>query len=289
MEISDVRVRLVKDANDRLKAVCSITLDNEFVVRDVKVVEGTNGLFVAMPSRKLSAPCPKCRTQNHLRAKYCGECGAKLPAARVPADSHGREKAHRDIAHPITTAFRQTMQDKVLDAYQAEYDEEDRADQVSSSLESDSGGTGGNASEYDELIADLKGSPELRGDTGPQERSGERHERRRGRGRQRREDERHPAAGDRVEEHVAPVSSVTDSVESGTTGKAESDAPAGDSDAPGDDEVHEPITEDEAVATPADDRESGLGDQAAKGEAASEPSETDDSQEDTTAFGAGIV
>ena len=71
MEITEVRVRLVKDTNDRLKAVCSVTLDGEFVVRDVKVVEGTNGLFVAMPSRKLSAPGPKCRTQNHLRANHC--------------------------------------------------------------------------------------------------------------------------------------------------------------------------------------------------------------------------
>jgi stage V sporulation protein G len=120
MEISDVRVRMVKDAGDRLKAVCTVTLDGEFVVRDVKVVEGTNGLFVAMPSRKLTAPCGRCRTQNHLRAKHCNECGGRLPPARIPAGEDGREKAHRDIAHPINSAFRQRMQERVLEAYRME-------------------------------------------------------------------------------------------------------------------------------------------------------------------------
>ncbi len=120
MEISDVRVRMVKDAGDRLKAVCTVTLDNEFVVRDVKVVEGTNGLFVAMPSRKLTLPCPRCRTQNHLRSKHCNECGGRLPPARIPADENGREKAHRDVAHPINSAFRQRMQERVLEAFRLE-------------------------------------------------------------------------------------------------------------------------------------------------------------------------
>lgn len=121
MEISDVRVRLVEDSNERLRAVCTVTLDNEFVIRDVKIVDGTHGLFVAMPSRKLTVPCPKCRTQNHVRARFCNECGQKLPPARVPADENGREKAHRDVAHPITAEFRQTIQERVLAAYQAEF------------------------------------------------------------------------------------------------------------------------------------------------------------------------
>ena len=120
MEISDVRVRLVEDSNERLKAVCSITLNGEFVVRDVKIVDGTHGLFVAMPSRKLTVPCAKCRTQNHVRARCCNECGSHLPPARIPLDENGREKAHRDVAHPITGDFRQTLQDRVLAAYEAE-------------------------------------------------------------------------------------------------------------------------------------------------------------------------
>ena len=123
MEISEVRVRVVEDANDRLKAVCTVTFDDEFVVRDVKIVEGSNGLFVAMPSRKLTTGCLRCRNQNHLRARHCNECGSKLPEARIPADENGREKAHRDIAHPITAGFRQALQDQVLEAYRIEAEE----------------------------------------------------------------------------------------------------------------------------------------------------------------------
>ena len=50
MEFTEVRVKLVANKDDRLKGFCSMTLDNDFVVRDIKVIEGTNGLFVAMPS-----------------------------------------------------------------------------------------------------------------------------------------------------------------------------------------------------------------------------------------------
>jgi len=158
MKISDIRVRLVKDANERLKSVCSITFDEEFVVRDVKIVEGTHGLFVAMPSRKLSFPCPKCRTQNHLRARFCNECGAKLAAPRIPSDGKGREKAHRDIAHPITPEFRQSVQEQVLEAYRNERDKAEDAGYVPTSLdEDDHHDDAEGPSEYDSLIADLRG------------------------------------------------------------------------------------------------------------------------------------
>ena len=93
MEISDVRVKLMDNATDRLKAVCSVTFDGEFVVRDLKVVDGTNGLFVAMPSRKLAVHCPQCRHKNHLRARFCNDCGAKLPPNRVAADANGRVRS----------------------------------------------------------------------------------------------------------------------------------------------------------------------------------------------------
>jgi len=120
MEISDIRVKLIQDSSDRLKAVCSITLDDEFVVRDLKVVEGTNGLFVAMPSRKLSVHCPQCRSKNHLRARFCNECGGKLPPARPTGDAAGRMRMHRDIAHPINPTFREIVQSKVIEKYRAE-------------------------------------------------------------------------------------------------------------------------------------------------------------------------
>ena len=68
MEITEVRVKLVDNKDDRLKAFCSVTMDNEFVVRDIKIIEGTNGYFVAMPSRKMSDHCDKCGGKNHLRA-----------------------------------------------------------------------------------------------------------------------------------------------------------------------------------------------------------------------------
>jgi len=120
MEISDIRIKLIQDSSDRLKAVCSITLDDEFVVRDLKVVEGTNGLFVAMPSRKLSVHCPQCRGKNHLRARFCNECGAKLPPARAAGDAAGRLRMHRDIAHPINPTFREIVQSQVIEKYRAE-------------------------------------------------------------------------------------------------------------------------------------------------------------------------
>lgn len=169
MEISDVRVRLVRDANERLKAVCSITLDREFVVRDVKIVEGSSGLFVAMPSRKLSAPCPRCRAQNYVRAKYCSECGAKLPAPRIRSDSQGREKAHRDVAHPISASFRQAMQERVLDAYRSECEGAEDAGYATGDV--DDYDTGDDeVSEYDTLISELKGGhPERRRHARPAE------------------------------------------------------------------------------------------------------------------------
>lgn len=121
MEISDVRVKLIEEPNDRLKAVCSITLDEVFVVRDLKVVEGTSGLFVAMPSRKLTAHCPRCRSKNHLRARFCNDCGSKLPPPRTGGgDPESRTKLHRDIAHPINTEFRELVQERVIQAFHQE-------------------------------------------------------------------------------------------------------------------------------------------------------------------------
>ena len=76
MEITEVRIKLMEDPGERLKAFCSITFDNCFVVRDLKIIDGSNGPFVAMPSRKLTAHCARCGMKNHLRAQYCNQCGA---------------------------------------------------------------------------------------------------------------------------------------------------------------------------------------------------------------------
>lgn len=120
MEITEVRVKLMDNKDERLKAFCSITLDNEFVVRDVKVIEGSNGFFVAMPSRKMSDHCEKCGGKNHLRAKFCNNCGASLPSDRAKKDGKGRMKLHADIAHPINSECRNKIQESVLSAYHEE-------------------------------------------------------------------------------------------------------------------------------------------------------------------------
>ena len=88
MKITDVRIRLV-DHEGRVRAIASITIEDEFVVHDIKVIEGTNGLFIAMPSRKSQS----------------GE--------------------FRDIAHPISTETRNKIQAAILEAYDKELAEKE--------------------------------------------------------------------------------------------------------------------------------------------------------------------
>ncbi len=120
MEITEVRVKLINNKDDRLKAFCSMTMDDEFVVRDIKVIEGTNGYFVAMPSRKMSDHCEKCGGKNHLRARFCNNCGAKLLEERAKKDAKGRMKLHADIAHPINAECRQRIQEKITESFKEE-------------------------------------------------------------------------------------------------------------------------------------------------------------------------
>ena len=81
MQITDVRVRKVTKEG-KMKAVVSITLDNEFVVHDIKVIEGEKGLFIAMPSRKAA------------------------------------DGVYRDIAHPINSETRERIQSIILEKYE---------------------------------------------------------------------------------------------------------------------------------------------------------------------------
>ena len=75
-------------------------MDNEFVVRDIKIIEGTNGYFVVMPSRKMSDHCDKCGGKNHLRAKYCNNCGAGF-GGRQSKERYEREnEAARGYSTP---------------------------------------------------------------------------------------------------------------------------------------------------------------------------------------------
>jgi len=122
MEITEVRIKLMEDPDDRLQAFCSITFDACFVVRDLKIIEGSNGPFVAMPSRKLTAHCPKCGYKNHLRGLYCNQCGRNLKEEPQIRDQEGRTKLYADIAHPINSECREMIQDRVIREYQSELD-----------------------------------------------------------------------------------------------------------------------------------------------------------------------
>lgn len=122
MVITEVRIKLMEDSheNERLQAFCSVTFDDAFVVRDLKIIEGTKGSFVAMPSRKLTDRCGQCGCKNHLRARYCNSCGGKLDENRATRDTDGRVKLHADIAHPINSACREVIQTAIIKAYQEE-------------------------------------------------------------------------------------------------------------------------------------------------------------------------
>jgi len=125
MEITEVKIFMKEGQDKKLKAYATLTFDNMFVVRNVKVIEGTKGLFVAMPSRKLKEPCPKCNFRNVVRSKYCNNCGATLPMTehKMPApgaEGMPRESEHKDIAHPITAECRDYIQKKVLEAFDKE-------------------------------------------------------------------------------------------------------------------------------------------------------------------------
>ncbi|MFO7955571.1 MAG: SpoVG family protein [Candidatus Brocadiia bacterium] len=120
MNITEVRVKLMRNRSDRLRAFCSVTIDDDFVVHDLRVIEGRKGYFVAMPSRKLTDNCPNCGAKNELRARYCNNCGTELDEARATEGPNARDKFHVDVAHPINTPCREELQETVLAAYEAE-------------------------------------------------------------------------------------------------------------------------------------------------------------------------
>lgn len=123
MQITEVRIKLMDEnsnhGNERLCAFGSITFDDCFVVRDLKIIEGTKGLFVAMPSRKLTDHC-RCGNKNPLRSRYCSQCGRELDENRAIRGTDGRAKLHADIAHPINSACREMIQARVFRAFTEE-------------------------------------------------------------------------------------------------------------------------------------------------------------------------
>ena len=122
MNITEVRVKLVEDGQERLLAFCSITLDDSFVIRDLKIIQGDTGPFVAMPSRKLTDRCPDCSNKNGLRSNFCEQCGTDLRRFRS-GSPQGRLKLYADIAHPITADCRKFLESTVIAAYEREVEE----------------------------------------------------------------------------------------------------------------------------------------------------------------------
>ncbi len=120
MKITEVRIKLMDSGEDRLRGFCSVTFDDAFVVRDLKIIEGNNGPFVAMPSRKLTSTCPKCHTKNHLRSNYCNNCGKRQPSDQVSHDAGGRAKLYADIAHPVNGECREMIQQRVIEELENE-------------------------------------------------------------------------------------------------------------------------------------------------------------------------
>ncbi len=118
MEITEVRINLKEASNTKLKAFATITFDDEFVVRDIKIIDGKKGLFVAMPSTKITENCPSCQKKNPIRNRYCGECGQLLPEADSTPSVQERREEHRDIAHPINPKCRECIHSTIMNAYQ---------------------------------------------------------------------------------------------------------------------------------------------------------------------------
>lgn len=130
VNITEVRIKLVSDLEDRLRAFCLITIDNEFVVRDLKIIEGPRGLFVAMPSRKITEKCSQCGFKNEVRARFCSNCGRPVTRQSSHGGDHGtpgpQTRQFADIAHPINAECRDRIENAVLQAFN---DERERAKQ----------------------------------------------------------------------------------------------------------------------------------------------------------------
>ncbi len=130
MEITEVRISLRGGEGRKLKSYATVTFDNAFVVRNIKVVEGNAGLFVAMPARKVKQFCPRCGKRVDVGSRYCNWCGVQLPAP--PKDlTKERQSTHQDLAHPINQEFRDYLQNKVLEAYYREKEKEEQREKIS--------------------------------------------------------------------------------------------------------------------------------------------------------------
>lgn len=119
MVITEVRIKLMINNSDnkRLQAYCSVTFDNAIVVHDLKIIKGIDGWFVAFPSRKLTDHCPKCSARNHLKARFCNQCGDKLDENRAACNGEGHSKLYADVVHPVSPADCLLIQTAIFRAF----------------------------------------------------------------------------------------------------------------------------------------------------------------------------
>jgi stage V sporulation protein G len=122
MLITEIRVFPKEGQDKKLKAYTTVTLDNELVIRNIKVIQGSNGLFIAMPSRKNKEVCPNCRHKNEVGSRFCNHCGSSLNYPDHTERGSDAKSDHKDIAHPITQRFRDYLQSEILGAYTKEVD-----------------------------------------------------------------------------------------------------------------------------------------------------------------------
>lgn len=113
MKITSVKIRLKRRHNEKLKAYVSIVFDDEFIVNDIKLINGRNGLFIAMPAEKRQRRCPNCHKKVDVRSNFCNYCGTKLDM-EVP---RAEELDGKDLAHPLTRDFREYLNKAVIDEY----------------------------------------------------------------------------------------------------------------------------------------------------------------------------
>ena len=155
MQVTNIKIKLCLPQSGRLKAYCALTFDNTFVVRDIKLIEGNDGIFLAMPSRKVTDHCGRCGEKNHLRARYCNNCGGRLDENRITRqhpehqghaahdDSHshgnGRVKLHADIAHPISAGCRHHIEQQVMAAFATELQRSRLPGYIPASLDGEDG------------------------------------------------------------------------------------------------------------------------------------------------------
>jgi stage V sporulation protein G len=140
MLVTEVKIKIVPDA-EKLLAFASVTLDDCFVVRDIKIIQGSKAIFIAMPSRKITDHCFSCGSKNHLQAVYCNQCGIKLAKmpSQYPWEKAKRTKLYADIAHPTNIKCREALQSAIMKGYQEELERSKQPGYVAAHVDDDAG------------------------------------------------------------------------------------------------------------------------------------------------------